>query len=130
MSMKKFTPVAVMAVLLCVCGIELAAAVKVDLLPLPGSVAPEPDASGHAVLNYAKGADKTEVQVNCWDLTSETEYTVYLCAPGPEWYEIGSFTTRKNGNGNLHVRLPGDHSAHLPVAVNNAAAGATVLISP
>jgi hypothetical protein len=106
-------------------GIALAKAVKVDLLPY-GSL--EPFASGQAVLNYAKGADNTEVQVNCWDLTPGTEYTVYLRDGG--WYSIGTFVTRRNGSGNLHVRLPGDVSGNLSVAVNNTVLNATVLIYP
>ena len=108
-------------------GIALAAAVKVDLLPYPVANPIEPDASGRAVLNYAKGSDKTVAQVNCWGLTPESEYMVYLKDGG--WYAIGTFTTRKNGSGNLHVFLEGDHSGHLPVAVNNAA-NQTVLLGP
>ena len=105
-----------------------AAAVKVALVPYDNPVIglAEPDASGHAILNYAKGADKTEVQVNCWGLMPDSEYTVYLKAA--TWHPVGTFTTRKNGSGNLHAKLPGDHSGHLPVAVNNTD-GYTVLMS-
>ena len=116
-------------VVLCVAGIALAKAIKVDLTPY-GSV--EPNASGHAVLNYAKGADKTMVQMNCWDLTSNTKYTVYLFyddGSGVDWYTIGTFTTRKNGSGNLHVFLEGHTSGDVAVAVNNPS-DETVLLGP
>ena len=120
--------IAIVALVVC-CSYALAAAVKVALVPYayPDADPTEPDASGHAVLNYAKGADKTEVQINCWDLTPGEEYTVYLNDGG--YYDIGTFTTRKNGSGNLHVSLDGDHSASLLVAVNNAG-NSTVLLGP
>ena len=50
-----------------VAGIALAKAVKVDLVPYvdaDGNVL-EPNAYGKAMMNYAKGADKTEVQSSC-----------------------------------------------------------------
>ena len=126
MSRTKIGLVCVLAIVLGVTGVALAKAVKVELAPY-GSL--EPDASGHAILNYAKGADKTEVQVNCWDLTPETEYTVYLSPDdGGSYYAIGTFTTDSSGEGNLHAKLAGDVSGDLPVAVNNTALNATVLL--
>jgi len=124
---KKQVLMCLAAAVLCLAGIALAKAVKVELEPYPAAAPLEPDASGHAVLNYAKGQDKTIVQVNCWGLMPAAEYTVYL--NDGAFYAIGTFTTRKNGSGNLHVSLDGDASGHLPVAVNNAA-NATVLLSP
>jgi len=123
---KKALLICLAAVVLCVAGIALAAAVKVDLLPFPAADPLEPDASGKAVLNYAKGADKTEIQVNCAGLTPGAEYTVYIGSP---WEVIGTFVARKNGTGNLHARPDGDQSGRLPVAVNNAA-NQTVLLGP
>ena len=123
---KKELLICLAAVVLCVAGIALAAAVKVDLLPYPPAAPQEPDASGQAVLNYAKGADKTEIQVNCAGLTPGAEYTVYIGTP---WEVIGTFVARKNGTGNLHARPDGDQSGRLPVAVNNAA-NQTVLLGP
>ena len=122
---KKFALIGLVIAL--VAGIALAKAVKVDLLPYPDDPI-EPDASGRAVLNYAKGADKTEVQINCRGLMSETEYTVYLYdVENADFYSIGTFTTRKNGTGNFHTKLDGDRSGELPVAVNNPA-NQTVLL--
>jgi len=123
---KKALLICLAAVVLCVAGIALAAAVKVELLPYPAADPLEPDAAGKAVLNYAKGADKTEIQVNCSGLTPGEEYTVYIGSP---WEVIGTFVARKNGTGNLHARPDGDQSGRLPVAVNNSA-NATVLLGP
>ena len=75
------------------------------LIPPPMTV--EPD--GHAV------ARSTWAPAGMFELIVE--------------YVIGTFTTRKNGSGNLHVFLEGDRSGHVPVAVNNAA-NQTVLLGP
>ena len=123
---KKALLVCLAAVVLCVAGVALAKAVKVELLPCPAAAPLEPDASGKAMLNYAKGADKTEIQVNCSGLTPGEEYTVYIGSP---WEVIGTFVARNNGTGNLHARPGGDQSGRLPVAVNNSA-NQTVLLSP
>jgi len=125
---KKNVLICLAAVVLCVAGIALAAAVKVELMPYayPGAEPIEPDASGQAVLNYAKGADKTEIQVNCRGLTPGEEYTVYIGSP---WEVIGTFIARKNGSGNLHARPDGDQSGRLPVAVNKGLY-TTVLLGP
>ncbi|UCE17173.1 MAG: hypothetical protein JSV84_09725 [Gemmatimonadota bacterium] len=125
---KKFALIGLVIAL--VAGIALAKAVKVDLVPYvdaDGNVL-EPNAYGKAMLNYAKGADKTEVQVNCWDLVPNAMYTVYLNNSGT-WYSICTFTTDSNGEGHCHAKLAGDVSGHLPVSVNNSA-NQTVLISP
>ena len=122
---KKALLICLAAVVLCVAGIALAAAVKVELLPYPAAAPLEPDASGQAVLNYAKGADKTEIQVNCAGLTPGEGYTVYIGSP---WEVIGTFVARKNGSGNLHARPDGDQSGRLPVAVNKGLY-TTVLLS-
>jgi hypothetical protein len=108
--------------------VALAVAVKVELMPYPSADPMEPDATGRAVLNYVKGADKTEVQVNCWGLMADKEYTVLLMVPAG-FHPIGSFTTDDEGEGHLHAKLPVDHSMHLPVAVNNDM-DQTVLLGP
>jgi hypothetical protein len=129
MSQKKLAFVFLLGIVLCVTGVAMAAAVKIELLPWEFSVAPEPDARGQAVLNYAKGKDKTIGQFNCWGLTPETDYDVYLFIDG-SWENIGTFTTNKNGAGHLHAYGDGDHRGSLPIAINNAALNATVLMSP
>jgi len=125
---KRALLICIGAVVLCAAGIALAAAVKVTLEPFPAGSPIEPGASGQAVLNYAKGADKTEVQVNCKGLKPDSDYVVYL-KTGGTFDLIGKFITNSKGNGHLHASLAGDRSADLPVAVNNRA-GATVLLSP
>jgi len=123
---KKALLICLAAVVLCVAGIALAKAVKVELLPYPAAAPLEPDASGQAILNYAKGEDKTEIQVNCSGLTPGAEYTVYI-GGGSTWEDIGTFIARKNGTGNLHAR-PDEDQSGLSVAVNTG--GATVLLGP
>ena len=126
--MRKKSALICLVALLAIPGIALAAAVKVQLAPWAPNGPIEPDASGKANLNYAKGADKTIVQVNCWALMPEAEYTVYLSPDFPaEWNMIGTFTTDAEGEGHLHVFLPGDQSHPEAVAVNNAA-NSTVLL--
>ena len=93
------------AVALCLAAVALAKAVKQDLVDADGNQV------GKANLNYAKGADKTECQVNCWDLEPETEYTVLLCeCENSECIELGSLATNKKGNGHLHASIDGDVS--------------------
>ncbi|HUW20513.1 MAG TPA: hypothetical protein VMW16_14545 [Sedimentisphaerales bacterium] len=120
MSGKKVGLICVVSVVLLAAAVALAAAVKVELLPCPAENPIEPNASGHAILNYAQGRDKTMVEINCWGLKADMNYTAHLKAP-EGFHSIGMFTTRKNGSGNLNVDLEGDHSAHLPVAINNDA---------
>ena len=94
------------AVALCLAAVVLAKAVQQELVDADGNQI------GKANLNYAKGADKTECQVNCWDLEPETEYTVLLCecedGEVADCIELGSFTTNKKGEGHLHARVDGD----------------------
>ena len=109
--MKKF---AIFAVLVLCAGLLMAAAVKFDLQPY--GVQAIPGSYGQAVLNYAQGADKTEIQVNCWGLTAGTEYKVYYGMP---WVMVGTFTAKKNGTGNFHTWVAGDASGSTWVRVNN-----------
>lgn len=119
----------VATVVLCVAAIALAKAVRIELMPYPEEAPAEPGASGYAVLNYTNSADKTVVEVNCRGLTAETEYKVCL-EKDEDFYEIGSFTTRRDGSGNLHVEIETDASADVPVAVKNAESDTTVLLGP
>ena len=130
MRRKNIILICLVAFVLATAGIAFAKAVKVILEPYAyaGEDPIEPDASGRAMLNHAKGKDKTEVQVNCWGLVAEAEYTVYL-KPGGAWKAVGTFTADEEGEGHLHARLPGNESASLPVAVNNDQ-NKTVLLGP
>jgi len=126
---KKMMWICIVAFVLAASGVAFAAAVKIALNPYPAAEPVDPDASGKAVLNWAKGKDKTEIQVNCWGLDPEAEYTVYI-APveaGP-YTELGTFTTDESGEGSFHARVDGDVSGWV-VAVNDDA-GETVLLGP
>ena len=88
-------------------GVALGKAVKQELVNEDGEV------MGKAKLNYAKGADKTEIQINCRGLQPETDYFVWLCqcdGDDVDCIELGSFTTNKKGRAKLHTRLDGDAS--------------------
>lgn len=97
------------AVTLCLAGIALGKAVHLDLVDADGNTI------GKANLNYAKGADKTECQMNCWDLEPETDCILLLCecdddGSVADCIELGSFATNENGRGHLHARVDGDVS--------------------
>ena len=103
---KKRLWVCLTALTLCLGGVALGKALKHELLSEDGVVL------GKAKLNYAKGAKKTECQVNCWDLEPKTEYIVLLCeCYGDEvsdCMELGTLTTNKKGKGHLHTHVEGD----------------------
>ena len=102
---KKSIVICIAAIVLCVGGIALAKAVKLNLVPVEGS--PDLDGSGRAVLNYAKGEDKTIIQVNCWGLTPGDEYGVNLAnGKGP----VGRVVAKKNGTITVHGEQEGDQS--------------------
>ncbi len=130
---RRIAWIALALVMVCFVGIAFAAAVKVALKPFdPDGAGPllpvDNDASGHAILNWAKGANKTEIQVNCWDLDNNSGYQVFLGPlPGTA---LGTFTTDDNGTGHLHARLPGNQSTALPVSVKTDPGGVIVLIGP
>jgi hypothetical protein len=101
--------ISLIAVTSCLAGMGLGKAVRQGLAPADL----ESGAGGHAILNYAKGADKTEIQVNCRGLEPETVYTVLIYDDSQEagTYDfVGGFTTDKNGKGNWHGRVEGDVS--------------------
>ena len=126
---RKVMWVVLVSFVLIVSGVAFAAAVKITLSPYAPNGPLDEDATGKAVLNWAKGKDKTEIQVNCWRLDPTTQYEV-LIAPvetGP-YTSIGTFTTDEAGEGCLHGRIAGDKSGYV-VAVNYAG-GATVLLGP
>jgi|GEM_PF-3262261 len=115
---KSIIWVCLVSFVLATAGIAFAAAVKVILSPYPADDPIEPDATGRAVLNYAKGKDKTEVQVNCWGLTPNSDYRLWLYLGG--WKRVDVFTTDEDGEGHLHAKLSGDVSGATKVAVNTA----------
>jgi hypothetical protein len=114
------------AVSLCLTGIALGKAVKQEL------VNENDEVIGNAILNYAKGADKTEIQVNCHGLEPETEYLIVLYQIDEQGniadpMVIGSFITNKKGKGQLHARVQGDASER---SVMLGAVGPDGLVTP
>jgi hypothetical protein len=120
MKVTKLVALAMALMVLGGAGTAMAKAVRVDLGPFPADDPVEPDAWGRAVLNYAKGAQKTIVQVNVWGLMPNATYTLYLFAEGPGFHIGAHFMTDEEGEGHIHLAIPGNHSMHLPVAINNA----------
>jgi hypothetical protein len=84
----------------------------------------EPDASGRAIFNLAKGAGKTIVQMNCKGLTPDIEYTAFVFHTG-RWHEVGKFVAKKNGTGTLHLDLPAEINNTVRVGVNREINGRT-----
>ena len=93
MRRKNIILICLIAFVLATAGIAFAKAVRVTLEPYayPGQDPDEPNASGRAIVNYSAEDDVTQVQVNCWGLTPNTEYMVYLKPGG--WEMVGTFTT-------------------------------------
>lgn len=124
--MKKLAIALAICLMVVMAGsVAFAKAVKIDLVSI--DLVKYPDAEGKAVLNYAKGADKTEIQINCSGLIAGDDYVVYLKTNG--FSDIGEFTAGPNGKGNFHARQDGDVSG-LTVAVNHKATNATVVLGP
>ena len=99
--MKK--TIMILAVVLLVGGVASAAAVKVELEEVRNS-----GASGQVILNYAKGADKTEIQVNCSGLIGGDTYWITIDGTGIEPIEA---VAKKNGTLAVHVKKKGDRTA-------------------
>lgn len=107
------------AVTIAVCLVALMAtmafAKAVNVALCPTAAAPD-DARGRAILNYAKDANKTEIQVNCWGLDPNYNYTAWINVTGlgcPQiggWSNIGTFSVNKKGNGHVHASVPTDVS--------------------
>jgi len=113
-------------VLVCLTAVTLglAAAVpaeanRVELVPLGDS-----EACGFAILNYARSADETIVNVQARNLKPEAVYTILLGDCGSdelnEWESIDSFTAKKNGKGHLLVKCDGDVSGRCIVIAAGA----------
>ncbi len=119
----KFTLMCFAAVIVCTSSFALAKAFRVDLAP----TGIEPGASGKAIVNFAKGAEVTQVQVNCRGLTPGAEYGVFF-PTGFGSVRAGTFTVREDGTGNFHIALDGDYSGR-SVAVGHVDGFLMVLTS-
>ena len=112
-----------LAVMVGLAGVAFAAAVKTELLPQAPVLDPDSGASGQAVLNYAKGADKTEVQINAEGLTPGATYYPGIFGSGGFPY----VTAGPNGKINVHAEVPGDVSG-LDAGVYRVSGGSTLVL--
>ena len=125
-----------LALLLCLAAVDAygkATHFELGMFPQPMLSAPgglEPEASGRAIFNLAKGAGKTIVQLNCKDLTPDVEYTVFVYYSA-RWHKVGTFVAKQNGSGTLHLDIPTDLTSTVTVGINKIVNGhtKTVLMS-
>lgn len=65
--------------------------------------APAPDARGHAIINYAEGAEFWQIQVQFHNLEPNKHYEVaVVTTPANERVQIAQFTTDSRGRGQAH----------------------------
>ena len=93
---KKALLICLAAVVLCVAGVALAKAVKVDLNPIgvdPGG--------GFVVFNNTSGPENVQVQMSLKGALPNTDYDVIVHVGGPDTY-VATITTNAKGNANFH----------------------------
>ena len=93
---KKALLTCLAAVVLCVAGIALAKAVKVDLNPIgvdPGG--------GFVVFNNTSGPENVQVQMSLKGALPNTDYDVIVHIGAPDTY-VATITTNAKGNANFH----------------------------
>ena len=94
--LRRSTLVCLTAVVLCVGGIALAKAVKVELNPIgtdPGG--------GFVIFNNTSGPENVQVQMSLKGALPNTDYDVIVHVGGPDTY-IAIITTNAKGNANFH----------------------------
>lgn len=96
---KKVLLTCLAAVVLCVAGIALAAAVKVDLNPI--SVGDQDPGGGFVVFNNTSGPENVQVQMSLKGALPNTDYDVIVHVGGPDTY-VATITTNAEGNANFH----------------------------
>ena len=104
MKSKKTLFICLTAVVLCVGGVALAKAVKVDLNPIShintATVEQDPG-SGFVVFNDASGPENVQVQMSLKGALPKTNYDVIVHVGGPDTY-VATITTNAKGNANFH----------------------------
>ena len=96
MKRKKMIFICLTAVVLCLGGIALAKAVKVELNPI--SVDP---GCGFVIFNNTSGPENVQVQMSLKGALPLTEYDVIVHVGGPDTY-VATITTNVKGNANFH----------------------------
>ena len=93
---KKNVLICLAAVVLCVAGVALAKAVKVELNPIgddPGG--------GFVIFNDTSGPENVQVQMSLKGALPKTDYDVIVHVGGPDTY-VATITTNAKGNANFH----------------------------
>ena len=116
---KKIALTCMAVVILGTAGFALAKAVKIGMEATPHAMEIGlMGARGHVVLNYAKGADKTEIQYSAVGLIPNTETQVFLLT-SEGWQLLGTAMSDDEGDVSFHIRLPGNVAAEAKrVALN------------
>ena len=109
------------AIVLCIGGVAFAAAVKVDLEDVK-----KIGASGQVIVNYAEGAGKTEIQVNCKGLMAGQKYiiTVHTSKGYAEVLEVA----KKNGTIATHIKKKGDWTPKLTIKIYRGKVSSKTLV--
>ncbi|MHC4627173.1 MAG: hypothetical protein ACYTDV_09360 [Planctomycetota bacterium] len=137
MKTKKSLLICLTAVVLCVAGVALAKAVKVELEPCPINY-PDPEnlppGGASVVFNNSAGAGHNlELTVSLKGVEAGTAYDIYLFVDGG-WHDgakAGTVTTNKRGNANFHLNTlleKGEHT--LAIDVTKEGSGADVYETP
>lgn len=96
MKRKKLLFICLTAVVLCLGGITLAKALKVELNPIgtdPGG--------GFVIFNDTSGPDNVQIQMSLKGALPYTDYDVIVHIGAPDTY-VATVTTNAKGNANFH----------------------------
>ncbi len=105
-------------------GAAASVVLRVELLPTDLC----PSASGMVVVNYVRGAEKSEVMLICRNLDPDTIYGLYVNLFGLKM-ALGAFLSDKNGNLRLHYTGSGDWTTDLwEIAIFDVKGGGNALI--
>jgi len=84
------------------------------------------DTGGHAIINYAKGANKWIVHGEVWNLDPDKTYYVTVGTGGVwSWWVVAQFTTDGSGNGSFHEQVDTEHPFHNSTITRQVANGDT-----
>lgn len=134
---KKTVLICLGAVVLCVAGLAVAKAVKVELVPCPINY-PDPEnlppGGGFVIFNDSAGAGHNlELTVSLKGVEPDTAYDIYLFVDGG-WYageKAGTVTTNKRGNANFHMNALIEEGEHtLAIDVTKEGSGSDVYETP
>jgi len=93
---KKSVLICLAAVVLCVAGIALAKAVKVEL----NQIGSDPG-GGFVIFNNTSGPENVQIQMSLKGALPKTDYDVIVHIGAPDAY-VATVTTNAKGNANFH----------------------------